>query len=330
MCRSSRSSSPSASPPRRRPSKRRHFASRKHLLEYDDVMNKQRQAVYGMRRALLEGQEQKEPHHRDRPRHRSSLRRHPLPRRLAGRHLGSRRSPDRRAHPVRRARSTRKQSGRDEPRRDRRCDLRSGHGQVRREGRSARAARRRNHARNRAHGHAQRHRQPVERPPALDGPPEGRHRAPRLRPEGSADRVQEGILHAVPGHDGPHRRRDHQVPVLPAALRSARPRPAASSVPRDARGGGRGRSGTRSRRLKERHSQRIARRTTKPPKAPSRMSRATFSARRNGNSPASNSPAATEAATANKPVVNSNKVGRNDPCPCGSGKKYKKCHGATS
>ncbi|SPF43691.1 conserved hypothetical protein [Candidatus Sulfopaludibacter sp. SbA4] len=24
----------------------------------------------------------------------------------------------------------------------------------------------------------------------------------------------------------------------------------------------------------------------------------------------------------------SSKVGRNDPCPCGSGKKYKKCHGA--
>ncbi|MDQ3069903.1 MAG: SEC-C metal-binding domain-containing protein [Acidobacteriota bacterium] len=22
------------------------------------------------------------------------------------------------------------------------------------------------------------------------------------------------------------------------------------------------------------------------------------------------------------------KVGRNDACPCGSGKKYKKCHGA--
>ena len=28
-----------------------------------------------------------------------------------------------------------------------------------------------------------------------------------------------------------------------------------------------------------------------------------------------------------KPVVNSVKVGRNDPCPCGSGKKYKKCCG---
>jgi preprotein translocase subunit SecA len=31
-----------------------------------------------------------------------------------------------------------------------------------------------------------------------------------------------------------------------------------------------------------------------------------------------------------KPVVRAeDKVGRNDPCPCGSGKKYKKCHGAT-
>ena len=30
----------------------------------------------------------------------------------------------------------------------------------------------------------------------------------------------------------------------------------------------------------------------------------------------------------NQPVVNSDpKVGRNDPCPCGSGKKYKNCHG---
>ncbi len=26
-------------------------------------------------------------------------------------------------------------------------------------------------------------------------------------------------------------------------------------------------------------------------------------------------------------VVNEHKVGRNDPCPCGSGKKYKKCCG---
>jgi len=36
------------------------FAMRKHVLEYDDVMNKQRQAVYGLRRQLLEGQSMKE------------------------------------------------------------------------------------------------------------------------------------------------------------------------------------------------------------------------------------------------------------------------------
>ena len=36
------------------------FEARKHLLEYDDVNNKQRQAVYGMRRQLLEGVDQKE------------------------------------------------------------------------------------------------------------------------------------------------------------------------------------------------------------------------------------------------------------------------------
>ncbi len=28
-----------------------------------------------------------------------------------------------------------------------------------------------------------------------------------------------------------------------------------------------------------------------------------------------------------KTVVKGEKIGRNDPCPCGSGKKYKKCHG---
>ena len=31
------------------------FAVRKHLLEYDDVMNKQRESVYALRRELLEG-----------------------------------------------------------------------------------------------------------------------------------------------------------------------------------------------------------------------------------------------------------------------------------
>ena len=36
-----------------------HFESRKHVLEYDDVMNKQREAVYGLRRKMLEGEDQR-------------------------------------------------------------------------------------------------------------------------------------------------------------------------------------------------------------------------------------------------------------------------------
>ena len=37
-----------------------HFEIRKHLLEYDDVMNKQREVVYGMRREILQGESQEE------------------------------------------------------------------------------------------------------------------------------------------------------------------------------------------------------------------------------------------------------------------------------
>ena len=35
-----------------------------------------------------------------------------------------------------------------------------------------------------------------------------------------------------------------------------------------------------------------------------------------------------DGSTAARPVNGGHKVGRNEPCPCGSGKKYKKCHGA--
>ena len=28
-----------------------------------------------------------------------------------------------------------------------------------------------------------------------------------------------------------------------------------------------------------------------------------------------------------KPIINKDNIGRNDACPCGSGKKFKKCHG---
>lgn len=35
-----------------------------------------------------------------------------------------------------------------------------------------------------------------------------------------------------------------------------------------------------------------------------------------------------KSASTQQPVRHDLKIGRNDPCPCGSGKKYKKCHGA--
>ena len=38
--------------------------------------------------------------------------------------------------------------------------------------------------------------------------------------------------------------------------------------------------------------------------------------------------AAPVGSTASRKPVTSEKIGRNDPCPCGSGKKYKRCHGA--
>ncbi|MCB1611648.1 MAG: SEC-C domain-containing protein, partial [Xanthomonadales bacterium] len=38
--------------------------------------------------------------------------------------------------------------------------------------------------------------------------------------------------------------------------------------------------------------------------------------------------AAAQGGVRGEPIVRgSAKVGRNDPCPCGSGKKYKACHG---
>ena len=48
------------------------------------------------------------------------------------------------------------------------------------------------------------------------------------------------------------------------------------------------------------------------------------SAQAKGSEMVSEAMAATEKA---KPVRSGPKVGRNDPCPCGSGKKFKHCHG---
>jgi len=47
----------------------------------------------------------------------------------------------------------------------------------------------------------------------------------------------------------------------------------------------------------------------------------------NSNSGAQPGQAPAERAPKTQPVRTEDKIGRNDPCPCGSGKKYKQCHG---
>ena len=128
----------------------------------------------------------------------------------------------------------------------------------------------------------------------------------------------------VPGHDGPHRRRDRPVPVLHAALRGASARPELpypeieewdeeeSAQPRTAT------------------ARPMEQATTTPRRLRSRISRGTFSGRRKRSWPTCSSSVVTGASTEKQPVVKGPKVGRNDPCPCGSGKKYKKCHGVSA
>ncbi len=58
--------------------------------------------------------------------------------------------------------------------------------------------------------------------------------------------------------------------------------------------------------------------------SPMQRSRLTVSAPAKEMQPQS----ATESSSAPRATPDQPKVGRNDPCPCGSGKKYKKCHGA--
>jgi preprotein translocase subunit SecA len=62
-------------------------------------------------------------------------------------------------------------------------------------------------------------------------------------------------------------------------------------------------------------------RQRRPPRRPSSL---TFTGPNQGAAPAGE-----EAGKVKTVVRDQPKVGRNEPCPCGSGKKYKKCHGAT-
>ena len=157
-----------------------HFEIRKHLLEYDDVMNKQREVIYGMRREILDGESQEEtirewmdelldgvadtycaedahPEDWDRAGLAEAMHRQfdvKLP------------APPADADSVSRG-TLRAELGE--------AVQRPLHG-------AGAGGRPRRPAPARALGHAPDHRRPVEGPPALHGPHEGGHRTPRLRP----------------------------------------------------------------------------------------------------------------------------------------------------
>ena len=201
------------------------FTIRKHLLEYDDVMNKQRTTIYGQRRKILKGKDLNE--------YFLGLIDN-LVDWMLDTHANKDKSPedwDREA--LRQALLA--QFGLDletlgidwatvvhDELRDRLVK-----GLV-----AVYEAKERQlgpvHAGVRADDPPPGHRRAVEGPPPRDGPSQGRHRAARLRPEGPAHRVQERRLRDVPGHARPDRGGRRALPLPhPAGRRPAGPGPPA-------------------------------------------------------------------------------------------------------
>ena len=128
------------------------------------------------------------------------------------------------------------------------------------------------------------------------------------------------------GHDGPDRRRDGPLSLLPALRDRTAPLPFAnedSEYEEDERGRGAEQKHRRQSKAAE-EQQRLAAQsavqdmTRGIQKQHERELKELQFAATNG------------AARESTGLERRPKVGRNDPCPCGSGKKYKKCHGAVA
>ena len=167
------------------------FDIRKHLIEYDDVMNQQREVIYGQRREILMGKDLRsvimEMIRGAAEGCRRHLRRREDPPRILGpqghqrRRLQAVQLPPGRAHP-------RGRPG-DEPRRVGGHDRRRGGPGVRRPRGPGRG---RELSATGTHRDAADRRQSLEGPPAVHGPPEGGHRAAGLCPAKPAPGVQKG------------------------------------------------------------------------------------------------------------------------------------------
>ena len=160
------------------------------------------------------------------------------------------------------------------------------------------------------------HRQPLEGAPRRDGLPARGHPPARLRPDRSAGRLQERGLHDVPGADGLDLGGVRASRSSTSRSRSSPIRSSEAFGPRRRRAGGVNYSGGTARgpavgaaagaRRRRPSKRRPGRRGGR-----GRRQRRAGEARRDGGQGRGRE-----------------SIGRNDPCWCGSGKKYKKCHGA--
>ena len=207
------------------------FGVRKHLLEYDDVMNKQRESVYTLRREVLEGSihlsEEEIVNSRD---YLMALAEEILED-IVERYAGKQADVEEFDIPAV-VREVSRVFGID-PRELEALQLdskdtdeitdavwasprKATFERNNPSGRTPEAARARHHAADR--------RCAVEGPPLLARSSEGRHRPSRLRAARSTGRVQERELRALPGHEGAHRRRDRAISVLAASGHDGRSR----------------------------------------------------------------------------------------------------------
>ena len=159
------------------------------------------------------------------------------------------------------------------------------------------------------------HRQPLARAPLRDGLPARGNPPPRLRPDRSAGRLQERGLHDVRGA--------HALDL--GGVRAA-------DLPCRGRGGAAGTGAVRpdaaGRRLRLLGRDRRAALGPRPGGRRHCLRRRRR--RRAGIRGRPLRPATAARIPEQETVVkdDKDKIGRNDPCWCGSGKKYKKCHGA--
>ena len=320
------------------------FQSRKRLLEYDDVMNQQREVIYSLRAFALEGGEELKGEALKMIEKAVSRRVETV---LAeyedGERVGLRPAASRICSCTTccRCRSSTNAdhaadgcgggAGRRRSRRRRKAFCR----QAREPRRGARRDGQRLRRPPAVARHAQRAGREVEGSPLRSRPAAQRDPLPLVGPEGSAHRVQAGSVHDVRGPDERHLQHVHRaIPQGAARVRGA----GRASRPPAAGAGGADEALQRARRARGRSvddgeptatgtergrstSDRPRRRREKPVAARSAIrsivgagrARSAERHRRRGR---------------RRPVDWTN-VGRNDPCPCGSGKKFKKCHGAT-